>query len=314
MIYLQLALGFVLLVAGGEALVRGAVSVAARLGVSPLLIGLTLVGFGTSTPELVTSLQAALDGRPGIAVGNVVGSNIANILLILGTAAVIAPITVMRAGFLRDGTALAAASMLCIGVILYGALMPWLGAALLLALLTYLGVAYVSDRADPAADAGQTGDVVADNHWSVWLALLLAAGGIAITILGARIAVDAAVALALLWGMSETVVGLTIVAVGTSLPELVTSVMAALRREQAIAFGNVVGSNIYNILGILGITALVRPIEVPAQIAQLDVWVMGGATLALVLVVVAFQRIGRGVGFAALAAYAGYVAWLVTIA
>lgn len=316
MVYFQLALGFVLLVAGGEALVRGAVSVAGRLGVSPLLIGLTLVGFGTSTPELVTSLQAAFDGLPGIAVGNVVGSNVANVLLILGAAAVIAPMIVARAGFGRDGTALAVATLLCVGVVLYGALDRWLGGVLVAALAAYLILAYLTDRtaaSDPIADPATVPDV-APLPGPLWLALALALGGIAITILGARLAVDAAVALALLWGMSETVVGLTIVAVGTSLPELVTSVMAALRRESAIAFGNVVGSNLYNILGILGVTALVRPIDVPPQIAQIDVWVMAGATLALIAVVVVWQRIGRGTGAAFLAAYAGYTAWLVTAA
>ena len=309
MIYLQLALGFVLLVAGGEALVRGAVSVAARLGVSPLLIGLTLVGFGTSTPELVTSLQAAFDGRPGIAVGNVVGSNIANILLILGVAALIAPVPVARGGgFRRDGVALVGASLLCVGVVLYGALERLPGAILCAGLLLYLVVAYVSDRtrlaAEPAVDTPAT-------LGSPWLALLMAAGGIAVTILGARIAVDAAVSLSLMWGMSETVVGLTVVAVGTSLPELVTSVMAALRREPAIAFGNVVGSNIYNILGILGVTALIRPIPVPPQIITLDIWVMAAATAALVGAVVLCAAIGRLTGLAFVAAYAAYTAWLV---
>jgi cation:H+ antiporter len=310
MIYLQLALGFVLLVAGGEALVRGAVSVAGRLGVSPLLIGLTLVGFGTSTPELVTSLQAALDGLPGIAVGNVVGSNTANVLLILGVAAIIAPVSVARAGFGRDGTALVVATLLCVGVVLYGALDRWLGGVLVAALAAYLLWAYLTDReAEPDAGA----DIVA-MPGPIWFALLLAVGGIAVTILGAGIAVDAAVALALLWGLSETVVGLTIVAIGTSLPELVTSVMAALRRQSAIAFGNVIGSNIYNILGILGVTALVRPIAVPEQIAGLDIWVMAAATLALIASVVVWQRIGRAAGSAFVAAYAGYTTFLVAAA
>ena len=312
MIYLQLALGFVLLVAGGEALVRGAVSVAARLGVSPLLIGLTLVGFGTSTPELVTSLQAAFDGLPGIAVGNVVGSNVANVLLILGVAAVIAPVAAARAGFGRDGAALTIATLLCVGVVLWGALDRWLGGVLVAALALYLVVAYRTDRA-AAPDPAIPSDAAAVPG-PVWLALGLAVGGIAVTIGGARLAVDAAVALALVWGLSETVVGLTIVAVGTSLPELVTSVVAAFRRESAIAFGNVVGSNIYNILGILGVTALVRPIAVPPQIAQLDVWVMAAATAALVAAVVVRQRIGRLTGLAFLAAYGGYTAWLVSSA
>ncbi len=311
MVYLQLILGFALLVAGGEALVRGAVSVASRYGVSPLLIGLTLVGFGTSAPELVTSLQAAWDGFPGIAVGNVVGSNIANILFILGVAAVIMPMAIDPIAFRRDGTALAIATVLAIGVILYGSLDRWMGSVLLVALLTYVWIAYKTDRVVVAVGEPDIAIEVPLIHGSIWSAFGLVFGGIAVTILGARFTVDAAVTLALLWGMSETVVGLTVVALGTSLPELVTSVMAALRRESGIAFGNVIGSNIYNILGILGVTALVQPIPIPSQIAQLDVWVMSAATLALIVAVTAWRRIGRRTGIAFLGAYAGYTAWLV---
>jgi len=308
---LQLIVGFALLVAGGEALVRGAVSVASRFGVSPLLIGLTLVGFGTSAPELVTSLQAALGGFPGIAVGNVVGSNIANILLILGVAAVIMPMVIDPVAFRRDGTALAIATALAVGVIFLGSLDRWMGGVLLAALLSYIWVAYRTDSVTVAASGPQGGPEIAPVSGSIWIALSLAIGGIAVTILGARLTVDAAVTLALLWGMSETVVGLTVVAIGTSLPELVTSVMAALRREAGIAFGNVIGSNIYNILGILGVTALVQPIPIPQQIAQLDVWVMSAATLALIVAVAAWRRIGRGMGLVFLGAYAAYTGWLV---
>jgi cation:H+ antiporter len=311
MVYLQLFLGFALLVAGGEALVRGAVSVAVRFGVSPLLIGLTLVGFGTSTPELVTSLQAAFGGFPGIAIGNVVGSNIANILLILGVAAVIMPLAIDNVSFRRDGAALAITTALAAGLIIYGSLDWWMGSVLIFALLVYLVVAYRTDRNTVVA-AGPQDDTEGEAvPGSVLLALGLALGGIAVTILGARLTVDSAVALSLLWGMSETIVGLTVVAVGTSLPELVTSVMAALRRQSGIAFGNVIGSNIYNILGILGITALVRPIPIPPQIAQLDVWVMLAATLGLIIAVVAWRRIGRVTGLVFLGAYAAYTTWLV---
>lgn len=314
MVFLQLIFGFALLVAGGEALVRGAVSVAARFGVSPLLIGLTLVGFGTSTPELVTSLQAAFGGFPGIAVGNVVGSNVANILLILGVAAVIMPLAIDSAAFRRDGTALAIATTLAVGVILFGSLDRWMGGVLIVALLAYLWIAYRSDSTAVAANSANVTPDATPIPGPVWIAIALAVGGIVVTILGARLTVDAAVTLALLWGMSETVVGLTIVAVGTSLPELVTSVMAALRRESGIAFGNVVGSNIYNILGILGVTALARPIPIPPLIAQLDVWVMSAATLALIVGVIAWQQIGRITGFLFLGAYAAYIWWLVAAA
>jgi cation:H+ antiporter len=306
--YLQLILGFALLVAGGEALVRGAVAVASKFGVSPLLIGLTLVGFGTSTPELVTSLQAAWSGFPGIAVGNVVGSNLANILLILGVAAVIAPMSIDPVAFRRDGTALLVATGMAVALILFGTLERWMGGLLVVVLAAYIWVAYRTDVVSPELD-----DVDFDGPLtsSIWTAIALAVGGIAVTVLGARLTVDAAVTLALLWGMSETVIGLTVVAIGTSLPELVTSVMAALRRESGLAFGNVVGSNIYNILGIMGVTALVHPIPIPQQIAQFDVWVMVAATLALSVVVVAWRQIGRVTGVVFLGAYAAYTAWLV---
>ncbi|WP_093972448.1 calcium/sodium antiporter [Boseongicola aestuarii] len=310
--YLQLILGFALLVAGGEALVRGAVAVASRFGVSPLLIGLTLVGFGTSTPELVTSLQAALGGFPGIAVGNVIGSNVANILLIVGVAAVIMPMVVDSGAFRRDGAVLGVATALAVGVVLVGTLERWMGGVLIALLLGYIWLAYRTDRRAVASAIGDEAPISAPTTGSLWIALGLAAGGTILTILGAHLTVKAAVTLALIWGMSETVVGLTVVAVGTSLPELVTSVMAALRRQSGIAFGNVIGSNIYNILGILGVTALVQPIPIPPEIAQLDVWVMLAAAVALIIVVMAWQRIGRGVGIGFLGAYVAYTAWLVS--
>ena len=329
MLWVFLLAGLGLLVLGGEALVRGASALASRLGVSPLLIGLTVVGFGTSTPELVTSLQAAFAGSPGIAVGNVVGSNIANILLILGVAALLMPFGVERRAFGRDGTALVGATLACAGVILWGELSRPAGLGLLAGLVAYLAYAYRTERV-PApvlvapggvALAGAGGPAPAPMDapapapdlppaMGLPAALLWALGGIALTVLGARLLVDAAIDLAALWGVSDAVIGLTVVAVGTSLPELVTSVMAAIRRESAIAFGNVVGSNLYNILGILGVTALVRPIPVPAQIAAGDVWVMLAATAALIAVAATGWRVTRAEGAALLAAYAAYVAWL----
>ena len=303
---LFLVLGFALLVAGGEALVRGAVALAGRLGMSPLLIGLTLVGFGTSTPELVTSLDAALSGLPGIAVGNVVGSNIANVLLILGIAAAIAPVAVARTTLLRDGLAMGGATLLGAAVILYGHLGRVPGLLLLLALAAYLVVAYRTGRADEA-------DVPDASGLSVPVALLLTVGGIGVTVLGARFAVDAAVEIADALGVSKTVIGLTVVAVGTSLPELVTSAVAAVRRQGDVALGNVLGSNIYNIGGILGITALVEPIDVPAQIAALDVWVMLAAT-ALLLALGVTGRVGRAAGVLLVALYAAYLATLALMA
>ena len=312
MLALELLLGFALLVGGGELLVRGASALALRLGLSPLLIGLPVVGFGTSTPELVTSLQAALAGAPGIAVGNVVGSNTANILLILGAAAVLMPFAVSPRAFRRDGAVLVASSLACLGVIATGALTRGPGAALVVGLIAYLAYAYVSERRSDDASEGDA--AVTAPTGSMPLTLILAGGGIALTILGARLLVGGATDLARLWGVSEAVIGLTIVAIGTSLPELVTSVVAAFRREGDIAFGNVLGSNIYNVLGILGVTALVRPIPVPPSIAAFDIWVMLAATGALVAVAVTGWRVTRGEGVALLASYAAYLGWLATAA
>ncbi|MBJ3762809.1 calcium/sodium antiporter [Maribius pontilimi] len=311
MTFLALGIGLVFLVAGGELLVRGAVALAARFGVSPLLIGLTVVGFGTSTPELVTSIQAALAGSPGIAVGNVVGSNIANILLILGVSAVLLPVIVSPAAFRRDGLALIAATIAVVILSQLGTLSRPVGLALIGGLIAYITLAYLGERTrtETAAPLPNMGDEPAQP--GVLLSIVLAVGGIALTVWGASLLVGAAVALAERWGVSDAIIGLTIVAVGTSLPELVTSIMAALRRQGDLAFGNVVGSNIYNLLGILGTTALVKPIAMPDSIAAFDVWVMLAVTVALGWVAVTGWKITRGEGALLLAGYAGYLAFLV---
>ncbi|MDW4497409.1 calcium/sodium antiporter [Sulfitobacter sp. D35] len=300
---IAIAGGLGLLVLGGHLLVQGAVTLALRLNVSPLVVGLTVVGFGTSTPELVTSLQAAWRDLPGIAVGNVVGSNICNILLILGLAALVYPVTVDRRAFRRDGAMLLAATLLGVAVVLGGSLQRGFGLVLLAGLAAYLLIAY---RAEAVS---QEPEAVAPSRTPAWRAVAEAAGGIALTIVGAHLLVGAAVMLAADMGVPEAVVGLTVVALGTSLPELATSVVAALRRQPEVAFGNVVGSNIFNVLGILGVTALVTPIAVPPQIAATDVWVMLGATLALILVALR-GTLGRATGAVLLTGYAAYVAWL----
>jgi cation:H+ antiporter len=313
MTFLFLALGLVLLVVGGELLVRGAVELARKFRISPLLIGLTLVGFGTSTPELVTSLQAAFSGSPGIAVGNVVGSNVANILLILGITALIFPVIVARETFRRDGLVLAVATAMCLGAVLYGQLTPILGAVFLASLAGYIYFAFRQERrSNAAADAasGITAEAPKQSAERIALDVLFVVAGLALTILGARFLVSSAIDVARDFHVSETIIGLTIVAVGTSLPELVTSVMAALRKHSDIAFGNIVGSNIYNLLGILGVTAIIKPIDVPPQIASLDIWVMIAATVLLFVSATSRWRIGRVEGGVMLAAYVGYSVWL----
>lgn len=316
LVYLQLAGGLALLVLGGDTLVRGAVALARRFGVSPLLIGLTLVGFGTSTPELVTSLKAAFLGSPGIAVGNVVGSNTANILLILGLTALISPVATSRSVLLRDGGAVLIAALAALAIALTGELVRTAGGALVVLLAAYVIYCYLRERRseDDAAVLHKAEVEVAEPHpKGLTLALLFAFGGIALTILGADLLVTGAIALARTAGISETLLGLTLVAVGTSLPELVTSAAAALRRHGDVAFGNVLGSNIYNVLGILGVTALVKPIAVPPQIARFDIWIMLGATLLLLAVSRTGWRIGRGEGLLLLTCYGAYLAALAVL-
>ena len=310
--------GLVLLVIGGELLVRGATSAAKALGVSPLLIGLTLVGFGTSTPELVTSVTAALEGAPGIAVGNVVGSNLANILLILGISALIFPMVVNPNGFKRDSIVLVAVTLAFVAIALYGRLDRLVGFGLVAALAGYIVFVYRQEKAhpeEPAAEVHQhMSDAARPGPKAISLSVGMAVVGIVVTILGARFLVDAAVTTAQNLGIDDTIIGLTIVAVGTSLPELVTSVMAAIKKQADVAYGNIIGSNIYNILGILGVTALIQPIDVPAQIAQVDIWVMLAATALLVFFARSGFKLVRWEGGAFLAAYVAYTAWLISVA
>lgn len=321
--------GLALLIGGGELLVRGSVRLAERMGVSPLLIGLTLVGFGTSTPELVTSVQAALIGSPGIAVGNIVGSNIANILLILGLSAVIVPLAVQTNALRRDGLFVVATALAFLAVSWTVGLERWVGGVFVLGLSGYLIYAYRQERTATAAAGDHTAafekaeafeNVVralrpAEPHGagvSAWLIPVAIAGaGLVLIIFGGRLLVDGAVELAQVAGLSEAVIGLTIVAVGTSMPELVTSLVAAARRQADVALGNVLGSNIYNTLGIGGFTALIAPTPVPNQIARFDVPAMLAVSVLLVLFAWTGRRISRAEGATFCGIYLAYVAWLV---
>lgn len=309
--------GLVLLTAGGELLVRGAISTAERLGVSPLLIGLTLVGFGTSTPELVTSVEAALAGSPGIAIGNVVGSNTANILLILGLAALVRPIAVAPAAFARDGAMVLIAALLCLGSMQAGVIGRWIGAAFIATLVAYVALTYAFERrrVTPSGTL-HTAEAALAPHapGGPGMAVASLVVGLLLTMLGAHWLVEGSIALARGLGVADAVIGLTIVAVGTSLPELVTSLMAARRDHSDVALGNILGSNIYNVLGILGATALIAPISVPEQIKNLDVWVMLAATAVLLLAAATGRRITRGEGLVFVVLYAGYVSYLASAA
>ncbi len=308
-----IAAGFCLLLAGGEGLVRGSAALARHLRLSPLVIGLVLVGFGTSTPELATSMTAALAGSPGLAVGNVVGSNIANVLLILGLTALIHPVACDPRAFRRDAPMLIAATLLCVAVAFGGTFGRLAGAGFLAALLGYTVYVYRAERRHPDASAALHSEeaTLADPApRSPWLAALFAAGGIGLIVLGAGLMVDGAVGVARAFGIPETVIGLTLLAVGTSLPELATSVVAALRRQTDIAFGNIVGSCLFNILGILGATALVSPIPVPPKVLTYDLAVLVATTGLLVLFAMTDRTITRREGLFFFAAYAAYIGLL----
>jgi cation:H+ antiporter len=318
--------GLVLLTLGGEFLVRGAVRIAAKLGMSPLLIGLTFVGFGTSVPEVVTSVQASLAGSPGIAIGNIVGSNIANILLILGIAALICPITVVVSALRRD------AAMVVFTAVLMGAV-GWLwtmdraaGVVFSLLLGGYLFYAYRQERITPeATDAPHTaaykkGEALDEliphtpdkaarsGAGAVAIAILLVLTGLALLVFGGGLLVDGAIRFARGFGVSESVIGLTIVAIGTSMPELVTSVVAAVRKHSDVALGNVLGSNIYNILGVGGLTALISPTAVGAEMLAVDIPVMIGVSLLLVAFASTGRLLSRIEGVLLVTGYIAYVA------
>lgn len=305
--YLFLVIGLVGLFVGGEFLVRGAVGIARKFGLSPLVIGLTVVGFGTSAPELLVSVQAALGGTPAIAMGNVVGSNIANILLILGVAAVISPVALGFGPLRRDLGVMLAATLALWGMILGGYLGRIEGLILFAGLLGFLYTALRSGKVEVDEKL-----VTADPP-PLWRAALIAVAGLAVLMISARLLITSATEIARAFGVTEAVIGLTIVAIGTSLPELATSVVAALRKQADIAVGNVVGSNIFNILGILGLTALIAPVPVDPRFAGVDMAVAFAAAAGLAFVSWKWGRLGRPAGAGLLVAYAGYVGAMAVI-
>lgn len=300
MTYLFFVLGLVALFFGGEYLVRGASAVARHFRLSPMVIGLTIVGFGTSAPELLVSIQAAMAGQPAIAIGNVLGSNIANILLILGVSAAIAPLLIPVRQLWRDlGFMLAATAAIWI-MLLDGQVTRLEGAILFFGLIVFLGVALFTGKIEE--EEITLGDIP---QWKAWAMTL---GGLVVLVIGARLLVDSSTQIARSFGISEAVIGLTIVAVGTSLPELATSVIAALRKQTEIAVGNVIGSNIFNIFSILGITALILPIPADPRFASIDMPWVAGTAVGLTIMAFLLGGLPRIAGIALLAAYGGYIA------
>lgn len=306
---LYLLIGILLLTAGGEALIRGALGLANRLGVSPLLTGLVVVGFGTSTPELIVSLDAALSGEPDIAIGNVIGSNIANILLILGLCALITPLAVTPTALGRDAVVVILSTLLYLLLAAGRVLSTSDGLMFLLGLGLYVGWAYLSekDQSSPAA-AMHTAEASVPTHvpQSLLRASLTSLLGLGLLIGGSRVLLQGAVGLAQSLGVSEALIGLTLVAVGTSLPELTISVVAALRKQADVAVGNILGSNIFNLLGILGLSALVQPLTVSNRIHAFDQWVMLGVALLAYVVLYTGRQITRWEGGLLLGGYLAY--------
>ncbi len=305
-----LALGLALLTLGGEALIRGALGAARRFGVSPLLSGLVIVGFGTSAPELVVSVEAALASQPDIAIGNVVGSNIANILLILGICALITPLAVRPLALRRDAVTVVAASVLFIILASAGELSMFDALILLLCLGTYLVWAYWSERyqAEPAAEVHRAeAEELTLVPKPLVVTVLVLVTGLLLLIGGSHVLIKGAVGLADSLGVPQALIGLTVVAVGTSLPEFAISVIAALRRHADVAVGNILGSNIFNLLGILGVSALLQPLPIHARILQYDQWCMLGAALLLLLFLYSGRCLSRVEGILLLAAYGCYI-------
>lgn len=305
--FLMLIAGMALLMVAGDYLVRGAVGLAASFKINPLIIGLTVVAFGTSAPELFVSLQAAWNGVSGIAIGNVVGSNIANVLLVLGAPALLAALHCSEKGIGASLFIMVVLSVMLMAFMATGTLSRIEGAALLVVMFGYLAWQVRRAIKDPEhAMPSHEGEEIAPPDSAVKIAAFITGGLIGLP-LGAWLTVSGASEIARMFGASETAIGLTVVAIGTSLPELVTSVMAAWRKSGAVAIGNVVGSNIFNIGFILGLTSLVLPLHVDDRVIHVDMWVML-ATSALIVALAHWNRpIGKLGGMAMLAAFALYI-------
>ena len=315
-------LGLVILLLAGDALVKGAVNLALRLGVPALLVSLTIVAFGTSAPELLIAISAILDGAPGLAIGNVVGSNIANVLLVLGVPALIAGLDTSHCDTRRNYVFMLIGTLLFMALCFVGPLTHWHG-FLLLGLLAYVLVdtwrTAKAQRARPAdAASGPAAEETPEDlegadpsisGWKICVFLLLGMIGLP---LGADLLVDNAVEIATRLNVPETVIGLTLVAIGTSLPELATTVSATLRRQADVALGNVIGSNMFNLLAIIGISVQVGPIPVDPAILSFDLWAMLATTLLLAPFVFTKIQMGKRVGIGLTALYAAYLFVLVT--
>lgn len=312
---LMFVLGLTVLVIGADVMVRGASRLAVSFGVSPLVVGLTVVAFGTSAPEMAVSVGSAFNGTPDLAIGNVVGSNIANILLILGISALITPLLVDEQIIRQEIPIMIGASALLVVMALDGSIGRIEAAALFGLVVAYTVFLIVQSRraSKNVQDEFETEIPTSnwDRHWAVQVALIVV--GLVMLVQGAGWLVDAAVAFARAFGVSDLVIGLTVVAVGTSMPEIATSIVAAIRGQRDIAVGNVVGSNVFNILAVLGVTGLVSSGGLPVSDAarNFDLWVMLAVAFACLPIMISGREIARWEGGVFIAYYAIYTAWLV---
>ena len=319
MTLLFFGLGLAALILGAELLVRGASRLALTFGISPLVVGLTVVAFGTSSPELAISVQSAWSGQVDIALGNVVGSNIFNVLFILGLSALITPLIVHQQLIRREVPLLIAVSLLLWGMAANGDIARWEGGLLALGLAAYIIYAIRASRRESVEIVEEYAAALPANasawrrHWSVQVALIL--GGLMLLVQGSNWLVEAAATIARALGVSELIIGLTLVSAGTSLPEVATSIMAAIRGERDIAVGNVVGSNLFNILGVLGISAAVAPtsLTVSPSLLTFDLPVMVAVAVACLPIFFTGNRIARWEGGLFFAYYLAYTAYLILL-
>ena len=308
--WLWIIASLVLLYFGAEGLVRGSASLALRFGLTPLVVGLTVVAMGTSMPEVMVSVKATLAGRGDLAVGNVVGSNLFNIGVILGLTALLSPMKVQFQLIKIDLPIMVAVSLAMVAILWDGSVGRVEGAALFGGLIIYIvGNIWLARRTATKEVENEFAEGVPARSGSVFLDGLFIVGGLGILVIGARLLTDNSVALARSFGVTEAVIGLTIVAAGTSVPELAASIVAAMKKEPDIALGNVIGSNIFNILGILGIASMVAPLTAP-DISRFDLWAMVAIAAALIPILWTGLRVTRTEGAMLFAAYCGYVYFL----
>lgn len=307
--YVLIIGGLGLLFVGGESLIRGALSLALNLRLSRLVIGLTVVGMGTSAPELMVSVQSALKGSPDLAVGNVVGSNIANILLIMGVGALLSPMAAKGLSLKRDALIMFAVTAGLLWLGFQGIITRDHGWMMLALLAAYLMGVYVWEKIIVGKDTAPA-ETSTESAGSPLVALIWVALGLLMLVGGADALVRGAENVARGFGISEAVIGLTLVAVGTSLPELTVTIIAAFRRQGEVSLGNLIGSNIFNILGILGVTACIAPLRIAPQMAQIDMPVALGVAALVLLIILLAQKVGRLSGLLFLGLYAAYMTWL----